>query len=155
MFAHPVWAGEYQEGPPGSLGRLGFGSRDGNILGVAPKTFEVVECAGFLGKDVDQVVAKVHEDPFGVGEPLDTNRILAAPLQLRADLFADGLNLARVGAGADDEEIGKRGDFAKVEDAYVGGLLRIGGADGGEPGRCLRRRGCRNRGGGITVWSNK
>jgi hypothetical protein len=63
--------------------------------------------------------------------------MLAALLQLRADLFRDGLNLAGIAAGADDEKIGERGDLAEVKNADVGGLLRFGRAYGREPGRCL------------------
>jgi hypothetical protein len=39
------------------------------------------------------------------------------------DLVGDGMALARVGNRADDEEIGKRGDFAQVKDAQVRGFF--------------------------------
>jgi len=44
-------------------------------------------------------------------------------LQLRSDLFRDGLNLSRVAAGADHEKIGERGDFAQIQNTDIGSLL--------------------------------
>ena len=54
-------------------------------------------------------------------------------LQFQSDFVADGLHLFLVGAGADDEEVGERGDAREVEDYQLGGLLRFGGADGDQP----------------------
>jgi hypothetical protein len=54
--------------------------------------------------------------------------------QTEADLVADGLHLLLVGAGADDEVVGKRGDAGEVEYDQVGGFFRFRGADGNQPG---------------------
>jgi hypothetical protein len=43
--------------------------------------------------------------------------------QTQADFVADGLHLLLVGAGADDEVVGERGDAGEVEDYEVGGFL--------------------------------
>jgi hypothetical protein len=55
-------------------------------------------------------------------------------LQAEADLVADGLHLLLVGAGADDEIVGERGDAGEVEYDQVGGFFRFCGADGNQPG---------------------
>ena len=47
-------------------------------------------------KDVYQIVAVIGQDPFGGVEPLDALWILAFFTQLEANLFTDGLNLARI-----------------------------------------------------------
>jgi hypothetical protein len=58
--------------------------------------------------------------------------------ELHADLFADGLNLALIGSGADHEKVSERGDAGEIQYFNVGCLLRFSGADGDEPGG----RGC-------------
>jgi hypothetical protein len=40
-----------------------------------------------------------------------------------------------IGAGADDEEIRKRGDAGEIQDLDIGSFLGFCGADGDEPGR--------------------
>jgi len=49
----------------------------------------------------------------------------------------DGLDLTRIGAGAENEVVGEGGDAGKVEDLDIGGFLGFGCADGDEPGRGL------------------
>ena len=46
-------------------------------LAVAPEAFQVVIGAGFLGKDVHEVVAVVHQHPLGVIVTFDAERTLA------------------------------------------------------------------------------
>jgi hypothetical protein len=55
-------------------------------------------------------------------------------LQAQADFVADGLHLFLVGAGADDEVVGERGDAGEVEHDQVGGFFRFRSADGNQPG---------------------
>jgi hypothetical protein len=111
---------------------------------VAPETLQAVILAGFGREDVDQQVAVIGQHPFGLVVTLDADGQLAGLLlQLEADFVADGLNLARVGAGRDDEEIGERGDAGEVQNQDVGGFLGFGGADGNEPGG----------GGGLDVYA--
>jgi hypothetical protein len=43
------------------------------------------------------------------------------------------LHLAGVVAGAYDEEVGESGNFAKVQNSDVFGLLGLGGSDGNQP----------------------
>lgn len=81
---------------------------------MAPEPFEIVEGPGFFGKHVDQVVAVIGQDPVGVLEAFDTERVLAPIGELCANFFADGLDLARIGPRADNEEICERRDFAQV-----------------------------------------
>ena len=84
---------------------------------------------------MDQQVAVIGQHPLGLVIALDAGGQFAGlVLLLEADFVADGLNLARVGAGGDHEEIGERSDASKVQDQDVGGFLGFGGADGNEPG---------------------
>jgi hypothetical protein len=54
--------------------------------------------------------------------------------QPQAHLVADGLYIALVGAGADHEVIGERGDAGKLQNADVGGLFGFCCANGYQPG---------------------
>jgi hypothetical protein len=83
---------------------------------------------------VDEVVAVIGKNPLGGFVAFEAVGEFAVPVfELEADFIGDGLDLAGVGAGADDEIIGEGGDTGEVEDEDVGGLLFTGGADGGEP----------------------
>jgi hypothetical protein len=109
---------------------------DFDELGAAPEAFEAVIFAGFGREDVDEEVAIVGEDPLGLFVAFDADGQFAGVLlELEADFIGDGLDLAGIGAGADDEEIGERCDAGEIEDQDFGGLFRFGRADGGEPGR--------------------
>jgi len=80
---------------------------------------------------VNQQIAVIGQHPLRLAVALDAEGQLAGLLlQLQADFVADGLDLARVGAGRDDEEIGKCSDASKVQNLGVGGFLGFGGADG-------------------------
>jgi len=82
---------------------------------------------------VDQVVAVIEQDPLRVLVAFDAVRILAQLLQLDFDFVGDGLDLPGVGAAEDDEKIGKRGDFAEVEDLDILRLFRLGCRGGALP----------------------
>src|SRR5437588_725894 len=114
------------------IGRLG---RRGNRYDfrVTPQPLEVVVGSRFWRKDVNQVVAIIRQHPFGILVSLDADRALAGFLQLCTDLFADGLNLSRIGARADDEEVGEGRDFTQIEDDYILGLFGFSGADSSQP----------------------
>ena len=92
---------------------------------------------------MNQHVAVIGQDPFGLGIAFDTGRQLAGLLfELHRDFIANGLNLPLVGAGADDKEVRKRGNAGEVENLDVGRLLGFGGADGDEPGGGWGLSGC-------------
>ena len=105
-----------------------------HLLGVAPQALQVIVLARLGGEDVDQIIAVIGQNPFGVFESFHADRIFAALVELRADLFADGLNLLGVGPAADHEEVGERGDFAQVKHTDVDRFFRFRGADCGKPG---------------------
>ena len=89
---------------------------------------------------MDQQVAVIGQHPLGLVIAFHAGGQFAGLLfELKADLFADGLNLALVGSGADHEKIGERGDACKIQYLDVSRLLGFGGTDGDEPGG----RGCR------------
>ncbi len=108
---------------------------DFDHLSVAPQAIEIVIRAGFLGENVDQVIAIIRQDPFGVFETLHADGVFSDIVKLAADLFRDGLNLFGITAGGDDEEIRERGDFAQIEHSNIGGFFRFSGAGCDEPGR--------------------
>ena len=110
-----------------------YGNR--HRLGVPPQAFQVVVFSRFRGEDVNQKIAIVGQHPLGVLETFHAYGTFTALVQLRADLFGDGLNLFGVAAGGDYEEVGERGDFAQIEHSNVGGFLRFSGAGCDEPGR--------------------
>ena len=61
---------------------------------------------------MDEIVSVIGQHPLGGVEALDIGGILALLRELRADLFADGLNLSRVITRGDDEVVGEGGYFA-------------------------------------------
>src|SRR5665213_1174997 len=74
-------------------------------LSVAPETLKIVVGANFLRKNIDHVVAVVHQDPFSVGITFDARRNVAVLLQLHLDLIRYRLILPRIRAAADDQRI--------------------------------------------------
>jgi hypothetical protein len=79
---------------------------------VPPQALQVVIAAGSIQKDVNDEVAVVHQDPFGVLVTLHTDRQITPLLQPEVNFVGDCLILADVGACTDDEMIGEAGDFA-------------------------------------------
>jgi hypothetical protein len=102
---------------------------------VAPQAFQVVILAGLRREYVNDKIAVVGQNPLGVVQPFHTERPLTDFLEALLHFLGNGLNLTRVGAGGDDEVVGKRGHVAQIEDANLGTFPRIDGAHGGEPRR--------------------
>lgn len=99
----------------GARGRgLGGFVRNLDGFGVPPQSIQIVIGAGLFGEHVNQVIAVVGQHPLGVLKTFHADRMLAAFLQLAANLFGDGLNLFRVATGADHEEVGEGGDIAQI-----------------------------------------
>jgi hypothetical protein len=98
---------------------------------MTPQAFEIVEFPRVFREDVDDEIPVVHKNPLGVVVAFDAVRPFAGFCQFVANGVADRLDLSRVGSAADNEEVGKRRNLAKVEDADRRGLFRFGGADGG------------------------
>jgi hypothetical protein len=84
-------------------------------------------------------IAVIHQNPFGVLITLDTDRFLPVLLQLLGDGVADRLDLALVRAGRDNEVVGERGYFPKVQYLDIGSFLGFRGADGYKPERGFNR----------------
>ena len=106
---------------------------DGHILRMTPEPLEIVVGTGFFRKNVDQVVAVIGQYPVRVLVTFDTDRVFAAMGEVNADFFTDGLDLARIRPGADDEEIRERCDFAQVQDFDIEGFFGFSGTGGSEP----------------------
>ena len=126
-----------------------------DVLGMPPQTLQVVVGAGFFREDVDQVVSVVRQHPIGVLETLYADRVLAAGAQLQTDLLADGLNLPGITARTNDEEVREGGHLAQIEHQDIGGFLRFGRADCGEPEGIVRGRDRRRTDGCAAVLSNR
>ena len=83
---------------------------------------------------MNQQVAIIREDPFGLVVAFDAEREFAALLlQFQAQFVGNGLNLALIRAGADHEVIRERGDSREIQHPDIGGLFRFGRAYRGEP----------------------
>ena len=72
---------------------------------------------------MDQIIAVIKQNPLRILIPFHTIRVFAEFFELGLDFVGNCLNLAGVGAAADQEKVGERGDFAEVEDLYVLCLL--------------------------------
>ena len=79
---------------------------------------------------MDQVISVIGQHPFRVLKTLHAHRVLAAFLQLQADLFADGLNLLGIGPATDYEEIRERRNAPQIQNPDIDCFLGFGGADG-------------------------
>src|SRR6476660_1383923 len=106
-----------------------------DALRVAPEALQVVVGARLLRKNVDHVVAVIHQDPFGVGITFHARRNVSVLLQLHLDLIGYCLILPRIRAVADDQYLGERGHVAQIQHADLLRLFGFGGMDGGEPER--------------------
>ena len=82
---------------------------------------------------MDEVVAVIHQNPFGVGVSFDADGHVSKSFEGDLDFVANGLILPDVGTGADDEEVSEAGDFAKVEYLDILGLLLFGSSYGAQP----------------------
>jgi len=104
-----------------------------------PQPLQVVIRARLRGENVDEVIAVIGQYPLGVVETFHADRVLAPLCQLRADLFADGLNLLGIRAAADHKKVCERRDLAQIKHSNVDRFLRFGGSDRGEPRRGVKR----------------
>ena len=84
---------------------------------------------------MDDEIAVIAEHPLALAVAFDAHGTFAAFLQLQGDFIGDGLDLAGIGAGANDEKICERRDLCKVQYFYLGGFFRFGGAHRSEPVR--------------------
>lgn len=80
-------------------------------------------------------ISIVDQNPIGVVIAFHVHGLFALARKFFADAIADGLNLARIGAGGNDEVVGERGDFSKVQNADFDGLLGFGSVHGSKPER--------------------
>jgi hypothetical protein len=111
---------------------------NGDILRVPPEPLQVIVRPGIRQKDVDDKVAVILKDPFPVVITFDADGKFAAIFQLVVNLVADGLILAGVRSGANQEKIGETGDLAQVERDQILRLLGLGSTCGCDPIRFNR-----------------
>lgn len=84
-----------------------------------PKPLQIIITTSFIEENVANQVAIVLKDPFAVIVPFQADREFAPTLHLEIDFIADGLILARVGTGTDEEVIGKAGNLSQIEDYQI------------------------------------
>ena len=121
-------------------GRALFGGTTGRGLQVCrleaagglPEALEIVVPAGVLGEDVNNEVDVIEQNPLGLVVALGVRGVEAeAALKTELDFVGNGLDLARVGAAAENEIVGEgAGVFVEFEDGDVFGFLVLGGGDG-------------------------
>jgi len=104
-------------------------------LSVAPEALEIVIGARLFQKNIDHVIAVVHQDPFSVGIAFHARRDVAVLLQFYLDLIGYRLILPGIGAVADDQRIREGSHVAQIQHADILRLFGFGGMDGGEPER--------------------
>ena len=72
---------------------------------------------------MNQIVAVIRQDPFGVREAFHADGIFAASFKLLADFFDDCLDLLGIASAADDEEIRESRNVTQVQNANIEGLF--------------------------------
>ena len=134
-----------------------FGQRgifgDGHHFGVPPQPLEFIKRARFWREDVNQIIAIIGQDPFGVCEAFHADRILAALIELQSNLFHDGLELLGIASATDHEKIREGSHLAQVQNANVEGFLGLGGPNCGEP-RGGGKRWCSRLRGRVVLLSD-
>ena len=114
-------------------GAAGWGFQFGGFeaFGGFPEALEFVVAAGLFGEDVDYEVYVIEQDPFGLAVAFRVCGVKAGALQAEFDFVGDGLDLARIGAAADNEVVGESsGTLFKLEDGDLFGLFFLTGGDG-------------------------
>ena len=80
-------------------------------------------------------VAIIGQHPFALLQPFETVRqFMRLVFDGEADLFRYGLDLALVGARADHEIVGERGNPGQIQNLDVSRFLGFRGADCDKPG---------------------
>ena len=118
------------------LRRRNLVRRNLDLLGMPPKTFQIIERARPIEKDVHEKVTVVQEHPFAVVVAFDVQRQLSPLiLHLKVYFIGDGLVLAGVRPGADQEVVCQTGDLAKVENNDILRFLSLSRTDCRQPPR--------------------
>ena len=92
---------------------------------------------------MDDEVAVVHQNPFGGIIAFHADRQFSRFLQLLSNFIGNRMALPCIGNGTDQEVIGERSDFSKVENSQVKSFLGFGCARGNQPVREFLRGECR------------
>ena len=101
--------------------------RNLHALGVPPQPLQIVVAARAVQENMANQIAIILQNPLAVVIPFQADGNFASIFHLGIDLVADGLVLAGIGTGANQEIIGKTGDFSKIENYQVQGFLGLSG----------------------------
>ena len=90
-----------------------------------PQPLQIVITSRAVKKNVADQVAIILKNPLPVVIPFQADGEFASVLHLGIDLVANGLILAGVRAGTNQEIIGETGNFSKIENYQVQGFLGL------------------------------
>ena len=90
---------------------------------VLPQAFERVELPVLVLQDMDNDVAVVHQDPVGVGETLPGTALGSGMVHGLIDRIDDGVDMAVVRPGSQEEDIGESQSLGDVNGGEVLSLL--------------------------------
>ena len=102
---------------------------------IPPQTLEVVVIACLGLEDVNHEVPVVHQDPFGLGQPLVPQWLATVLLQQFLHPLRQRLYVRAGGPGGDHEYLGNDEEVTDLEQRDVEPLL-IGDGVGSQPGCC-------------------
>lgn len=108
---------------------------EGESGSVRPEIFECEVAALFLVKNVNDNISEVGHDPVAQREAVDAKGADSVIFfEGILELSDDGFEVRFGRSGADDEEVGERGNFPQVEDDNVICLFCVYGlcAEGGD-----------------------
>ena len=114
----------------------------GSVIG--PELFKIVEASDFRPEDVNDDIARIDQDPIGIGQAFDLEVLAAIMLQPFDQLVGNGADMTVGTAGSDDHFIGDDGLAIQIDgDDVLGlGIFQLA-ENGGEEGAlrlALRRR---------------
>jgi hypothetical protein len=123
------WSGNDSSLAPWRACRFEVGGLE--AFGGLPETLEFVVAAGVFGEDVDHEVDIIEQNPLRLAIAFGVGGVESGFFQAEFDFVGDGLDLAGIGAAADDEVIGESsGAFFEFEDSEIFGFFVLASGDG-------------------------
>lgn len=105
----------------------------GSVIG--PELFKVIEASDFRPEDVNDDIARIDQDPIGIGQAFDLEVLAPVMLQPFDQLVGNGADMTVGPAGSDDHFIGDDGLAIQIDgDDVLGlGIFQLA-ENGGEEG---------------------
>jgi len=105
---------------------------------IGPELFQIIEASDFRPEDVDDDIARIDQDPIGIGQALDLEVLPPVMLEPFDQLVGDGADMTVGSAGSDDHFIGDDGLAIEIDGDDVLGLGIFQLAENGGEERVLR-----------------